>query len=726
MGIRPYVAIKQTLSDSKANIAISTMKAMVVGPCIQSIQELKPENSLFPSVGTISSLFQDINSAAKTVSIAGLRTGANVKFDTVSFGAKNVTVALPITETYKGNVKSSTEKHIVKVDISSSGAVTPQILKSKGAESRDLLEVGVDDNGTIVYVQYRIRKIEEVDNAGTPELYIYLWDEVAAATDETTELNLIQKKKISEVPLSILSPLSITQHPVYKNSMVMDNTSNSVDGGFACTYYVYTPIDGNVTFDNIIVSNVELTTLSNYSKTEVLAKVIDGELFNKFKADRADLSNNIFEVTSSNYIEKLGEPSKENKISYAMKLIADEVPGFSTKVYIVESDTSAAYQKALASIVTSSSFYSISVLTDSETVNQYLVDMVEKAGSEQVAKWKMGIISGRTPYYREKIGLPAYTISQIGTSNDYYIENANGGFLYNDVKVGDFISTKEGIEEADNTYYDGFGETYSASTIAVVSDIVTDKKIKITTALPGVDLTNTTSGHALSVWQFSKNQALIESVKKGAMAIDNKDVVSIFPDKFTVKNADGEDVIVPGYYAAAVTNLVMAHLPPQQGLSNLSYNSLSKAIGSSFYFTDGELDEIATAGMFVIIQQDHSTSPYVLRQLTTNMSALETMEINKVRCLDYATIQFAESLDGYVGKRNVSERNADQLKNTLTATGNRIIADTKDDNLGSVITEYTIADVYIPENEADAINAEVEVVTPTSLNTIRLFVSSKQ
>jgi hypothetical protein len=239
----------------------------------------------------------------------------------------------------------------------------------------------------------------------------------------------------------------------------------------------------------------------------------------------------------------------------------------------------------------------------------------------------------------------------------------------------------------------------------------------------GTDLSATLSGQDLILGKINQFDSIRENIKSFAESISNKGVVSVFPDKYSF-TTDVDSQLAPGYYGAAVLNAAMAHLPPQQGLSNLSFNSIDKVIGSSFQFTDRELDEIASCGVLVVLQESYSSRPYILRQLTTDMQSLETMEINKVRCLDYATIGFASVLDDFVGKRNVTEKNIREIATLLGQAGDTMVRSTKNDYLGSVITYYKIVDVFVPAGEKDAITAIVDVETPTSLNKIRLFVTS--
>jgi len=726
MGIRPFVAITQTLGSTSANIASSTLKGIIVGPCIQSEMDFSEKLNLSSAYGSLASILTDAGTAGKVVSAAGLLAGSSIQADSLSFGINNGLATVDLDGNYVSTIKSAAERHILKVDITTAGATTIAELLSKGAEDGDMLTVSFDNAGTVESETHKIRKFETVDNAGTMELYIYLWNEISsAAVDDTTELTLVEHKKLQNTNLSILAPLEVTLLDATSKSFTIDNSSNPSEGGFTCDLYVYSPVDNpdGITFSNRHVSTKKLTTLSNYTMVKNVYKVTDGDLYNFFDADRVDLSNNIFEVNEYNYVEKLGSPSKNNKLSYAMKLICKEVPGATMRVYVTESDTYTGYKKALGAITTSGLVYSVSVLTDDQSVLDEVVNMVASAGSPSVAKWKMGIIAPRTPFFSKTISLSDYTIVKNSGVDTYTIESTTGGFLAVGLSTEDNLFTGADLDVAEKTYYDGYGETYTSASIGKVVSVVTDKKIIVQPLIPNDNLVTKLAAQTAVLGGLNSFESLSSKMKQKAKDIDSKGIVSIFPDKFEVAEGD-EEVLLPSYYLAAVTNGVMAHLPPQQGLSNLSMPSINRVIGSSFSFTDGELDELASAGILVFLQTDNSSDPYILRQLTTNMSGLETMEINKVRCLDYATIEFAGAIDGYIGKRNVSTENAIDLKDELKAAGTTMVDTTDILYLGPVITDYTIEDVSIPDTETDAINAVISVGTPTSLNKIRLSVSS--
>lgn len=726
MGIRPFVAIKQVLENVNANVLQSEMKGILVGPAVQSELEQSEILNASSVYGDLSSILTDAGSAPKVMLAAGLIDGANIDFDTLSFSGTNIVAKISVPDKlYDASLREDPAaagtylKYSLKIDLAQADAITIAELLVAGAEAGDTLSV--TNAATTVVEEHKIRSFEVV---GT-DLYVNLWNEIAeAGITETTVFNLVEFKNVNTAKLSIIAPMTVAQYGTSVSTYSIDNTADSAVGGFAVTLYVYSPVDSEVSFTNRQVLTQDINTLSNYTKTENTYVVADAELFNHFIANRSDLSNNVFELNSSDYESKIGKALPGNKLAIALSKIELEVPGAIMKVYVTEDDSFAAYSKALASIASSEGFYSVTALTDNSAVAGVLQSMLDSASDETVAQWKMAVVSQRTPHFTEKLKESSFTVTQI-EGDTYSIDLTAGGLLTVGAEIGDFLLSDATKQLAESDYYNQITETYSQNTIAKVVQVVTDKRIIVTTSVPGVDLVQTLSSQGLYLGKISTNSQLIESITEGTKSIGNKRFVNVFPDKIGINN--GTDIeLVPGYIAAAVINAAMAHLPPQQGLSNLSFTSFARVYGSSFYFTDGELDEIAAGGSLVLLQQNYSSDPFVLRQITTDTSTLETMEINKVRCLDYATLGFASVLNDFVGKRNVTAGNINEIKTRLTTAGKLLIRDTENSLLGSVITWFEIVEVFIPDGEADAINAVIEVETPTSLNKIRLFVKSTQ
>jgi len=718
--IRPFVSIKQDLAVSSPNLLQSLMKGVLIGTSVQDENDFEEKLSLTPTYGSLKTILSDISSAAKNFYTAGLINGAKLNINSLSFGSLNAVGSLEFGDKeYTGTTPDTTKKYIITLDTGDT-KVGKQDLISAGAENGDEVIISfTDTDGNDVVENHKIRLIEI---SGT-DINIHLWNEIESSkTDDTTSFSLEELKKFSKVKLDILPPLSITRYGNSLSSYVLDNTSNPTDGGFSADYFVYTPInESNFTFDDIIVSTEKLS-LDSYSETVKTIRISDGDLINFFVADRIDLSNNIFEVSTNDYKDKLGKPSKRNTLSYAMQLISREIPGAVMKVYVVESDNDVAYIKALDVLMSQKDIYSVTPLTDSDAVISSTLGMIKKASGEYIASFKMGIVSPRTSYYSQKILTSDSTIELI-SSDLYKLTLTNGGLLKQNVKVGDFLFSEQNLIDAKASYYNSQNETYSENAVAIVVDITTDKEAVVRSVIPGDNIADKLASSSISIGSINKNNNLVEATKLKAQSFGHKDFVSIFPDKYSIKN-DGKDELIEGYYVAALLNAIISHLPPQQGISNLSINSISRTYGGSFEFSDDELDSIASSGNLVILQQNLSAAPYILRQVTTDTRSLERMEINKVRCLDYASLELGKVLDSFVGKRNISTTNADEIKSLLVDTGRTIIESSASKELGSIITYINIKEVKIPENEKDAVNAYIEVETPTSMNKIRLFISS--
>ena len=176
MGIRPFVAIRQDLSSSAPNTLESQMKGILVGPCVQAENTFSETLNVSSLYGSLSSILSNAGTSAKIINTPGLVDGAKLDFDSIKFGGKDIVAKIDLVDTFAGSVKSATEKHILKVDITTVGAVSIATLLTKGASAGDTIDIIVDNAGTPETESHKIRLIEVVDNAGTDELYIYLWN----------------------------------------------------------------------------------------------------------------------------------------------------------------------------------------------------------------------------------------------------------------------------------------------------------------------------------------------------------------------------------------------------------------------------------------------------------------------------------------------------------------------------------------------------------------------
>jgi len=706
--IRPYVSVAESIARTAPNLLSTTMPTILIGPAVSERQGFDTDlNFSVKNNASIADL-KALDANGKIFKIAGIREGSTLVVDTLKFGAYNLTSTVNFgSEELHVHVKSSTEKYILVLETGDK-YVTEQELIDKGIIAGDniLIEPPSADEKPF---NAKIREFEKDTNGN---LLIYLWDEVPYDVDDSTSLKAHIIKSFSKVYLTT-SGFEFDAVPSFGESVLIKGP-----GSFDFNYYVYKPTDATPFFDNIKVALTPLK-LVNTTITEISASADDGQLSNWFTANRTDLANQILDINYNNYQNIIGKPSEKNKLGNMLEIIANEVPGFDIKVFVTETDSDDAYIKALNILSTSTKGYQIACLTDSMKVFGALTGSVEKGAQPEISAYKLGVFCPRLSLYTKKIEIKDGTITDNGNGT-YTIESPTGGFSLVDIKVGDAIIGSNDLEIADEEYYNAVGEPYSGKVVAKVQAIITDKKIIVAPIVTSLNVIDALSGQDIVILNINNKQEVGESIGNLAKQTNDMHIVLVFPDKYIVN-----DKLMPGYYIAGLIAAVMGHLPPQQGLSNLSFKTVKQVIGSAFVYTDIELDSIAANGVSVITQISHDSAPFIIRQLTTNMDSLEEMEINKVRCLDFAALAIKDSIDGYVGKRNVTQRNVTDIQDTLNALLGRIIKETSNDLLGSIITSYKINYLQIPTDEPDAIIGDIEVNTPTSLNAIRLFVKSK-
>ena len=707
--IRPYISVAESISQTTPNLLDITMPGIIIGTAVDEKTGFASELDFTllnnASISTVSNL----DETGKVFKIAGIRPGTTLDVSTLKWGGDKVVTVLDFgtDKEFHTHVQSSTEKYILVLE-SGDNYVTEQDLLSLGVQVGDTVTI---DPVTADQEPFS-SKIRSFGHDENGNLQIFLWDEVPYDVDEGNSLTGSISKEFYQVPLAT-NGLTFDAVPYFGDSVLIKGP-----GTFSFEYYVYQPTDEEPTFDNIKVSK-DLITLVNMTSSKITTVAKDGELYNWFTANRTDIANQIIDVDYNTYKTTFGEPSEKNKLGTMFSLVANEIPGFRMKAYVVPDDSDDSYITALNILATSTQAYEVACLTDSDKVMDALNGMAERAADPLVSAYKLGIFCPRMPIYTKKITVTDATI----TANDdgsYTIESVTGGFSLADIKVGDYIIGDQDLAIADSEYYDTVGEPYTSKMVAKVTSVTTDKKIVVSPTVSTIDVAAALDGQNVVIVKMNSKDEIREAEKNYALGYDDMHLVLVFPDKFIIG-----DKLYAGYYIAGLTAAVLAHLPPQQGLSNLSFNTIDRVIGSAFYFSDAELDDIASAGITVITQVSYDSKPYIIRQLTTNMSSLEEMEINKVRCLDYAALEVKAGVDDYIGKRNVTERNVIDLKEKITSILTNIINTTKNDLLGSVIIDYTINYIAIPEDEPDAIDGDIEVTTPTSLNAIRLFIKSK-
>jgi len=186
---------------------------------------------------------------------------------------------------------------------------------------------------------------------------------------------------------------------------------------------------------------------------------------------------------------------------------------------------------------------------------------------------------------------------------------------------------------------------------------------------------------------------------------------------FVGSSSDGVSVdILPGYFYNCVIAGAIQVLAPQAGLTNMVIPGFSQVFYVSDYFTEKQLDEIASGGTFIIMQNNKWTVPYCRHQLTTDMSMLEKRELSCVKDLDYIAKMGRETLRPYIGRFLVNE----VTMTTLYSVANAFLQRCKDDGLANA--NSNLMKIYVDPNARDTVVICLEIELPVPLNKIKLYI----
>jgi hypothetical protein len=179
----------------------------------------------------------------------------------------------------------------------------------------------------------------------------------------------------------------------------------------------------------------------------------------------------------------------------------------------------------------------------------------------------------------------------------------------------------------------------------------------------------------------------------------------------------------PGYYLACAVGGMTAGLPSHQGFTNLGIAGITKIYNSNTYFSDKNITDISNGGWFVFQQDTPQALPYVVHQLTTDVSTLQTGEYSMVKNFDFVSIFFQDILDDYLGIWNVNSETMGFISSSVTG-GLDNLKLRRRPRIGAPIIDGKITSISISPSTADRIELYVEVQFPAPLNVVALHLVS--
>lgn len=171
---------------------------------------------------------------------------------------------------------------------------------------------------------------------------------------------------------------------------------------------------------------------------------------------------------------------------------------------------------------------------------------------------------------------------------------------------------------------------------------------------------------------------------------------------------------IPGYFAAAAVAGQVAGLPPQQGHTNVPLGGgLDRVKYSYDYFTQSQLNTMAAAGTYILTQSSENSAIYCRHQLSTDMSSIETRELNVTKVLDYVSKFIRNGLTPYIGSYNITDKFLRLMSMNIEGMKNYLIRQ-------EIITGLNILEIAQDPTERDVLNIVLDVSLPYPANYIRI------
>lgn len=246
---------------------------------------------------------------------------------------------------------------------------------------------------------------------------------------------------------------------------------------------------------------------------------------------------------------------------------------------------------------------------------------------------------------------------------------------------------------------------------------------------PPIDVDDTYASPVFyTIYKQLTKEEQVEELIDIAESYSNKRIVMLWPDVVIMEDHEGNYVEAPGYYLAAAVAGLIAGLPPQYPFSGLGISGIHGVKHSNDYFSYKQIDNMAKAGIFPVVQENENAVPNCYHQSTTDISRLETFELSLVKDLDWFSKFVKKNIKPFTRNGyNVYEDTIKSVENTAIACIRKAEEEFVVPKAGPVLISGELVAVRANlggENNQDLTKDQIEVIIdaepPYPLNKITL------
>jgi hypothetical protein len=367
------------------------------------------------------------------------------------------------------------------------------------------------------------------------------------------------------------------------------------------------------------------------------------------------------------------------------------------------------------------------------------------ASAQQTALLQTNLVGGADPYYvcvgahrMPATASSAYQatirdtiVSQIAPTS-YTIRRAYRG-LY--AAGASFLSGSVPVEIGDEiqvpTPAGPLNENYGAGYVAsVVAQVLSDSRLTLDVYedLPLEDPEDAASTSNVPFFRGIKpltKQQQAEYLVSIVQSFGSSWFSHVFPDAAEVTGINDASTGLaspqPGYYMAVAIMALCTALPVQQPLTRRALVGFGALSNSNYYFSPEQIELLSNSGYLAMVQDQPDSPPYVLHQITTDLTDVKLAELSSMRCYDYVARRLKAVIDSYIGRVNISTDVLELIAEALNSDM-AFVKSQKVSGLGAPMLSYAINSVRQNPARADGVQAVVSVDFPAPLNNIQLFI----
>ena len=469
--------------------------------------------------------------------------------------------------------------------------------------------------------------------------------------------------------------------------------------------------------DSSLVALTVSIAASNGHEAEVTGPVaqIDGKLYVTYRVLRTDNAAAIASLNDPALVEAtLGEVTPANPLSQGVYDALLNANGTDVYYMAVPTDNLAGYNKVLEQARRTDKVYGMVPLTFDSTVKTAVLAHVTDMSKAEHAKWRKAWFSyepvtfGVLPGYDQVSAGVYWTVSSVGVDPETNVVNVFATFtpqsglsslaalVTNGVRAGDTLRIFDnGVPTGD--YVD-----YVIAEVRSQNELVTEVQL---------------NGNGVA--QIFRNYTLDEQVTAlGAATTNNRRINAVFPA--TCKTAGVEK---SGYYVAAALAGLRAGSLPHRPLTNVELLGFDDFTETLVTFTPTQLDNLASYGFWIIVQDAAGGVPYVRHQLTTaGYSDVgedpKFSEDSITTNVDSVSYGLQRALRPYIGKYNVNPATVALVSDAVVRQLHAHMLVASDTAVGPQLLGYTVKEIGKTALYKDRMAATIELELPYPLNKV--------